>query len=86
MLLDKDVNGVVYRGILLGTLVPDNIRDEDDNAKPHHSMAVTDYQGLVQLTLCWDKNWDSHSLVNGYPSFYPRIALVAPSPAVKGRH
>ena len=26
------------------------------------------------------KNWDSHSLVNGYPSFYPRIALVAPSP------
>ena len=28
----------------------------------------------------WDKNWDSHSLVNGYPSFYPRIALVAPSP------
>ena len=32
------------------------------------------------LTLSWDKNWDSHSLVNGYPSFYPRIALVVPGP------
>ena len=39
-------------------------------------------QGLALLTLSWDKNWDSHSLVNGYPSFYPRIALVAPSPEV----
>ena len=38
------------------------------------------HQGLALLTLSWDKNWDSHSLVNGYPSFYPRIALVAPSP------
>ena len=38
--------------------------------------------GLALLTLSWDKNWDSHSLVNGYPSFYPRIALVAPSPAL----
>ena len=38
-------------------------------------------QGLALLTLSWDKNWDSHSLVNGYPSFYPaRISLVAPSP------
>ena len=37
-------------------------------------------QGLALLTLSWDKTWDSHSLVNGYPSFYPRIALVAPSP------
>ena len=37
-------------------------------------------QGLALLTLSWDKNWDSHSLVNGYPSFYPRIVLVAPSP------
>ena len=36
--------------------------------------------GLALLTLSWDKNWDSHSLVNGYPSFYPRIAFVAPSP------
>ena len=36
--------------------------------------------GLALLTLSWDKNWDSHSLLNGYPSFYPRIALVAPSP------
>ena len=38
------------------------------------------HPGLALLTLSWDKNWDSHSLVNGYPSFYPRIALVAPSP------
>ena len=38
--------------------------------------------GLALLTLSWDKNWDSHSLVNGYPSFYPRIALVAPSPGL----
>ena len=38
------------------------------------------FLGLALLTLSWDKNWDSHSLVNGYPSFYPRIALVAPSP------
>ena len=36
--------------------------------------------GLALLTLSWDKNWDSHSPMNGYPSFYPRIALVAPSP------
>ena len=36
--------------------------------------------GLALLTLSWDKNWDSHSLVNGYPTFYPRIALIAPSP------
>ena len=39
-------------------------------------------QGLALLMLSWDKNWDSHSLVNGYPSFYPRIALVAPSPGM----
>ena len=38
------------------------------------------FQGLALLTLSQDKNWDSHSQVNGYPSFYPRIALVAPSP------
>ena len=38
------------------------------------------FQGLALLTLSWDKNRDSHSLVNVYPSFYPRIALVAPSP------
>ena len=37
-------------------------------------------QGLALLMPSWDKNWDSHSLVNGYPSFYPRIALVAPCP------
>ena len=42
---------------------------------PHSS-----WLGLALLTLSWDKNWYSHSLVNGYPSFYPRIALVAPSP------
>ena len=38
--------------------------------------------GFALLTLSWDKNWDSHSLVNGYPSFYPRIALVAGSPGL----
>ena len=42
--------------------------------------------GLALLTLSWDKNWDSHSLVNGYPSFYPRIALVAPSPGRPQTH
>ena len=42
--------------------------------------SINFFQGLALLTLSWDKNWDSHSLVNGYPSFYPRIALVAPSP------
>ena len=26
--------------------------------------------------------WDSHSPMNGYPSFYPRIALVVPSPGL----
>ena len=41
---------------------------------------VVDPQGLALLTLSLDKNWDSHSPMNGYPSFYPRIALVAPSP------
>ena len=35
---------------------------------------------MALLTLSWDKNWDSHSPMNGYPSFYPRIALVALSP------
>ena len=37
-------------------------------------------QGLALLTLSYDKNWDSQSPMNGYPSFFPRIALVAPSP------
>ena len=27
--------------------------------------------GLALLTLSLDKNWDSHSPMNGYPSFYP---------------
>ena len=48
-------------------------------------IASTILLGLALLTLSWDKNWDSHSLVNGYPSFYPRIALVAPSPGVNYR-
>ena len=39
-----------------------------------------DVLGLVLLTQSKDKNWDSHSPMNGYPSFYPRIALVATSP------
>ena len=36
--------------------------------------------GLALLTLSRYNNWDSHSPMNGYPSFYPRIALVTPSP------
>ena len=43
---------------------------------------VISYLGLVLLTLYWVKIWDNHSLVNDYHSFYPRIALVAPSPGV----
>ena len=39
--------------------------------------------GLALLTLSWDKNWDSHSPMNGYPSFYPRIAFIAPSPGLQ---
>ena len=46
------------------------------------SLCWIEAQGLALLTLSQDKNWDSHSLVNGYPSFYPRIALVAPGPGV----
>ena len=38
--------------------------------------------GLALLTLSYDKNWDSHSQMNGYPSFYASIALVAPSPGL----
>ena len=51
--------------------------------KLHLNRCISIDPGLVLLTLSWDKNWDSHSLVNGYPSFYPRIALVAPSPAAQ---
>ena len=32
------------------------------------------------MALSWDGNWDSHSLVNGCPSFCPGIVLLAPSP------
>ena len=45
-----------------------------------HHIGDKIFLGLALLTPSWDKNWDSHSLVNGYPSFYPRIALVAASP------
>ena len=41
---------------------------------------IRNYLGLALLTLSWDKNWDIYSLVKGYPIFYPRITLVAPSP------
>ena len=51
------------------------------------SFTLTHYlAGLGATNLSWDKNWDSHSLVNGYPSFYPRIALVAPSPDLFAMH
>ena len=52
---------------------------------PNELLRIAIHQGLALLTLSWDKNWDSHSLVNGYPSFYPRIALVAPSPEMTKR-
>ena len=57
----------------------EKIVTEDCNEE--YSVSVTfELLGLALLTLSCDKNWDSHSLVNGYPSFYRRIALVAPSP------
>ena len=61
---------------------PDEARDSwNEGSQPvSHSLNYSVCQGLALLTLSWDKNWDSHSLVNGCPSFYPRIALVAPSP------
>ena len=59
----------------------ENVSDLSLNlAAGHYGISLLNHQGLALLTLSWDKNWDSHSLVNGYPSFYPRIALVAPSP------
>ena len=64
-------------------LVPDPQMSCNDSISisGHHDISTNNgHQGLALLTLSWDKNWDSHSLVNGYPSFYPRIALVAPSP------
>ena len=62
---------------------PQDIRDTVNPPRGFdQSTMLTSYQGLALLTLSLDKNWDSHSLVNGYPSFYPRIALVAPSPGV----
>ena len=54
-----------------------------DNISFHAEQVPWGDQGLALLTLSLDKNWDSHSLVNGYPSFYPRIALVAPSPELQ---
>ena len=50
VLLDRNVNDVVYRGILRDTLVPfarqrfgDNFRYQDDNAPLHRSRVVSDY-------------------------------------------
>ena len=51
------------------------------------ALVLNGHLGLALLMLSWDKNWDSHSLVNGYPSFYPRIALVTPNPGeIISRH
>ena len=71
------------------TLVHDDVMPQE--LFPHywhfvrgiHQFPFTKDLGLALLMLSWDKNWDSHSLVNGYPSFYPRIALVAPSPEMQ---
>ena len=50
VLLDRNVNGMVYRDILWDTLVPfarlkfgDDFRYQDDNALHHHCTVVTDY-------------------------------------------
>ena len=51
------------------------LRDNDADVR-------TTFMGLALLTLSFDKKWDSHSPKNGYPSFYPRKALVAPSPGL----
>ena len=40
-----------------------------DSALSKWAQSESSVQGLALLTLSWDKNWDSHSLVNGYPSF-----------------
>ena len=57
VVLDRNVNGVVYRDILRDTLVPfarqhfgDNFRYQDDNATPHRSRVVTDYLQQEDIT------------------------------------
>ena len=57
VLLDRNVNGVVYRDILRDTLVPFagqsigvNFRYQDDNATPHRSGIVTDYLRQEDIT------------------------------------
>ena len=57
VLLDRNVNGVVYRGILWDTLVlfdmqhfRDNFRYQDDNVMPHRFSVVTDYRQQEDIT------------------------------------
>ena len=42
--------------------------------------------GLALLTLSWDKNWDSHSLVNGYPSFLSYDSVSSAKPRTATSH
>ena len=50
VILDRNVNGLVYRDILRNTLLPyargvygHNFRYQDDNARPHRARVVTDF-------------------------------------------
>ena len=66
------MTGILYRSQCVKTM--------HDYPLSCRNQRNSNHLGFALLTLSWDKNWDSHSLVNGYLSFYPRIALVAPSP------
>ena len=59
VVLDRNVNGQVYRDILRNTLVPyargvygQNFRYQDDDARPHQVQVVTDYlnrEGILSM-------------------------------------
>ena len=42
--------------------------------------SAVSHLGLALLTLTWDKNWDSHSLVNGFPSFLSQDSVSSAKP------
>ena len=73
VLLDRNVNGAVYRDILANSLLPfarrvfgDNFRYQDDNARPHRARVVEDYcaqngiQGMEQPARSPDLNPIEH--------------------------
>ena len=59
VILDRNVNGLVYRDILRNTLLPyargvygHNFRYQDDNARPHRARVVTDFlaqEGVIGM-------------------------------------